>query len=189
MRNEFDFLRDVIDRLEQVGVRYLLTGSMAANCWGTPRTTHDLDFLLDLRHGDVDRFVDAFDGMFVQRESIRAAFRPPHQFNVVDGQSELKADFWLLAADPFDLIRFSRGRSLSIANQTLRVSAPEDVILSKLCWYRRHPAEQQLVDVAGVYAVQSTALDLDYIERWSEKLGVKELWDNVRSGQIRPKST
>lgn len=189
MRSELDFLKDVVERLERAGISYLLTGSMAANCWGTPRTTHDLDFLIDIRFGDVDRFVMAFDGMFVQPDSIRAAFRPPFQFNVVDSQSELKADFWIFVADPFDEIRFTRARTISFGGRTLRVSAPEDVILSKLSWYRRHSSDQQLRDVAGIYAVQGSALDLPYIERWSDRLGVRDLWNSVLSGQFPPKST
>ncbi len=45
MRSEREFLVDVLERLNQSGVPYLLTGSLASNYWGTPRTTHDLDFV------------------------------------------------------------------------------------------------------------------------------------------------
>ena len=33
------------NRLNRIGVSYYLTGSMASNYWGIPRTTHDLDFV------------------------------------------------------------------------------------------------------------------------------------------------
>mgnify|MGYP005678367309 CR=1 FL=1 len=95
MRTEQEFLADVLTRLNETGIDYMLTGSMASNYWGTPRTTHDLDFVVLLKPGQVGPFTDAFTpGFFVQRESVQSAFRPPGQFNVLDEQSALKADFW-----------------------------------------------------------------------------------------------
>jgi hypothetical protein len=73
MRSEQEFLVDVLQRLNTTGVDYMLTGSMASNIWGTPRTTHDLDFVVLLKPDQVDRFAAAFEtGCFIQRESVRA---------------------------------------------------------------------------------------------------------------------
>ena len=78
---------DVLARLNAAGVDYMLTGSMASNYWGIPRTTHDLDFVLALKPDQVDRLIAAFyPGFFIQPESVRSAFRPPFQFNVLDEQ-------------------------------------------------------------------------------------------------------
>ena len=41
---EQELLVDCLGRLNRVGITYYLTGSMASNYWGIPRTTHDLDF-------------------------------------------------------------------------------------------------------------------------------------------------
>jgi hypothetical protein len=43
---EQELLVDCLQRLNGVGVAYMLTGSMASNYWGIPRTTHDLDFVI-----------------------------------------------------------------------------------------------------------------------------------------------
>ena len=45
---EQELLVDCLVRLNRVGVKYMLTGSMASNAWGIPRTTHDLDFVIQL---------------------------------------------------------------------------------------------------------------------------------------------
>ncbi|MGD0412195.1 MAG: hypothetical protein ABSC18_10875 [Verrucomicrobiota bacterium] len=45
--NERELLVDCLRRLNRTGVAYYLTGSMASNYWGVPRTTHDLDLLLE----------------------------------------------------------------------------------------------------------------------------------------------
>lgn len=75
MRSERDLLVDVLKRIDKVGIDYMLTGSMASNYWRTPRTTHDLDFVLLLRPEQVDPMVDVFEPeFFVQRESVRSVF-------------------------------------------------------------------------------------------------------------------
>jgi hypothetical protein len=38
--NERELLIDCLRRLNRAGVTYYLTGSMASNYWGIPRTTH-----------------------------------------------------------------------------------------------------------------------------------------------------
>ncbi len=84
MRSEAEFLCDMLGRLNTAEVAYMLTGSMASNYWGIPRTTHDLDFVLALVPEEVDRLIRAFEGpFFFQPTSIRAAFRPPRQFNLL----------------------------------------------------------------------------------------------------------
>ncbi len=91
MRTERELLVDCLDRLNRLDVPYMLDGSMASNYWGIPPTTHDLDFVVALRRTDVDPFAAAFgEGFFLQIESIRSAFSPPHQFNLLDDQSALK---------------------------------------------------------------------------------------------------
>ena len=43
---------------------YYLTGSMAGNYWGIPRTTHDLDFVVEMPASAVARIVEEFSGDF-----------------------------------------------------------------------------------------------------------------------------
>jgi len=49
MRPPSEFLIDLLGRLNTAGVDYMLTGSMASNYWGIPRTTHALALVLQLR--------------------------------------------------------------------------------------------------------------------------------------------
>ena len=83
--NERDLLVDCLHRLNRCGVTYYLTGSMASNYWGIPRTTHDLDFVVQLPVSSVSRIVREFGGDFyIEESAVRAAFQPPHQFNAID---------------------------------------------------------------------------------------------------------
>lgn len=190
MRSESQFLIDVLDRLGAAGVEYMLTGSMASNYWGIPRTTHDLDFVLVLNPEQTQRFVAVFEsGFFIQPDSVYSAFQPPFQFNVLDEQSALKADFWLLRDDAFEQTAFRRRTPLALFGVSAWIATAEDVILHKLYWNKLTPSQRQLGDAAGVYAVQGSSLDGDYLRHWAAYLAVQDELADLLAGRIKPKST
>ena len=55
--DELDVLHDVTARLEEVGIPYMLTGSMAMNYYAEPRMTRDIDLVVDLEQSEVPRLV------------------------------------------------------------------------------------------------------------------------------------
>jgi predicted nucleotidyltransferase len=67
------------------------------------------------------------------------------------------------------------------------VSSPEDVILSKLLWYRAAPGlDRQFRDVIEVYEIQEPYLDQAYLDRWASALGLADLLERVRQEAVRP---
>ena len=190
MRSQAEFLTDLLTRLNQAGLEYMLTGSMASNYWGIPRTTHDADVVLALEREQVDRVIEAFQsGFFIQPESVRSAFRPPSHFNVLDELSAMKADFWLLQNTPFEQTAFSRRVPVRLFDISAWIATPEDVILHKLYWNRLTPSDRQLEDAAGVYAVQGDRLDCAYIHHWAAYLNVQQEWEQIITGTRRPKDS
>ncbi|MDQ6632383.1 MAG: hypothetical protein M3Y82_11630 [Verrucomicrobiota bacterium] len=187
---EQELLKDCLRRLNAAEVAYMVTGSMASNYWGIPRTTHDLDFVIQLPPSAIPALVTAFSGeFFIQEESIRAAYRPPHQFNAIDTRSELKVDFWLLKNIPFEREMFSRRRKITVFGETAWMATAEDVILHKLYWNQITPSERQLKDSAGVFAIQREMLDLNYLHHWAKEMDVSETLEQLLAGKIRPKTT
>src|SRR6266699_3193443 len=106
---EQELLVDCLERLNRIQITYYLTGSMASNYWGIPRTTHDLDFSIQLPPSAVAQLVAAFaEDFFIDEPAVRAAYNPPYQFNAIDERSGLKVDFWLPAKIPFEREMFKR---------------------------------------------------------------------------------
>jgi hypothetical protein len=168
----------------------MLTGSMASNYWGVPRTTHDLDFVVQLHEAFVAPLVAAFAGdYFIQEASVRSALQPPYQFNALDQRSALKIDFWVLRDDPFELSMFSRRRQVTLFGTAAAVAAPEDVLLHKLLWNRLTPSERQLHDAAGIWALQRDQLDTAYLKQWAAALQLEDALQRIERGEIRPKAT
>ena len=188
--NEHDLLVDCLRRLNRTGVTYYLTGSMASNYWGIPRSTHDLDFVVQLPSAGVAEIVREFSSHFYLDEAaIRAAFAPPHQFNAVDTRSALKVDFWLAQPEGFDEEMLRRRLAITLFREPAWIATAEDVILHKLVWNRISPSDRQLGDAAGIVAVQADALDVTYLRRWAHDLNVTDDLDRLLRGEIKPKTT
>ena len=188
--NELALLADCLKRLNALPVEYYVTGSMASNFWGIPRTTHDLDFVIRIERSAIRPLVDAFAADFyIDPDAVQAAFLPPYQFNAIDTRSALKVDFWLPTPAAFDQEMLRRRIQQSIAGIPAWIATAEDVILHKLIWNRITPSDRQMRDAAGVWVVQEKRLDRAYLARWANELGVSDDLQKIITGQVRPKST
>lgn len=187
---ERELLIDCLRRLNGAGLSYMLTGSMASNYWGIPRTTHDLDFVIQMPPSAVQKIVEAFRGdFFLDEAAVRAAFQPPHQFNAIDLRSALKVDFWLLQPTLFEQEMFARRKQVKLFGEPAWIGTAEDVLLHKLYWNQITPSERHLSDAAGIAVVQKGALDENYLRRWAAELKVAQKLEEVLSGKIKPKQT
>lgn len=60
-------------------------------------------------------------------------------------------------------------------------SSAEDIILSKLEWYRMggEDSARQWRDILGVLKIRSGELDLDYLRKWAKELEVSDLLERA----------
>lgn len=60
--------------------------------------------------------------------------------------------------------------------------APEDIILYKLDYFRQSEGVSQKhpIDIVKILAVLGNKLDLNYLNEWADKLGVKAIWQALR---------
>ena len=179
-----ELLKRVVRTLDELGIDYMITGSIASSLQGEPRSTHDIDFVVAMRPHDVDRLVDAFPGpdFYVDATAARDAIAHESMFNLIDVREGDKVDFWILTEEPFDRTRFSRKYSEKAIGERLSVSAPEDTILMKLRWATQMGGSQkQFTDALRVYEVQYQDLDLGYMNRWAADLGLQDLWSRLQN--------
>jgi hypothetical protein len=182
--SQTDLLTGAVRALDEAGVAYLLSGSLASSLQGEPRATHDIDLVIDVDMSVVDALARAFgtDSYFFDDAAARDALGQRRMFNLIDTRSGDKIDFWPLTDDPFDARRFSRRVAVHAFGIDLMVSSPEDTILQKLRWAAAcGGSERQVNDAAGVYEVNSGALDETYLDSWAGALGVVDLLAEVRA--------
>jgi hypothetical protein len=171
--------------LKSLRIPAMLTGSVASGLQGQPRSTHDIDIVVEISEAQVGPLVAAFPPprYYLDEHAIRQALASGEHFNLLDTQTGDKVDFWLLTDDPFDVERFARRQSVGYHGATLEISTPEDTILKKLDWARQlGVSEKQLADVRAVAQFQRGRLDETYLDRWAARLGVTDLWRQVRGG-------
>ncbi|MFQ5456737.1 MAG: nucleotidyltransferase domain-containing protein [Nitrospirota bacterium] len=55
-----ELLKRVIQTLEDTGIQYMITGSIASSLQGEPRSTHDIDLVIAIEKRAADKLADAF---------------------------------------------------------------------------------------------------------------------------------
>lgn len=178
-----ELLTRVVDLLDRLDVPYMVTGSLAAAYHGAPRSTQDVDLVVEIEREQIEPFVDAVrrEGWYVSEESARAAVRDFGQFNVIEAETGWKVDFIVRKDRAFSREEFGRRRKVEALGGTVYMVTPEDLIIAKLEWARLGESERQLRDVRGILAVQGAELDRTYVDHWTEQLGVAETWRSIRS--------
>src|SRR5439155_14796795 len=88
---------------------------------------------------------------YADAQWMQAAAAEHTVFNVIDPATGLKVDFWPVTGDEYALVQFERRRQTELFGRLVWMLAPEDVILSKLLWYRASESDQQLRDCVGIW--------------------------------------
>lgn len=177
----FEVLKAIISTLDKLEIPYMLAGSFASGAHGTPRTTMDADLIVELKPSQVERLVAAFQGDFyIDPGSAEQAVRAKRSFSIIHLTTFFKADLFVLGESAFAREEFSRRAPYSLAeaeSERIYLATPEDTILSKLAWFRqgREVSENQWRDVLGIIRVQGRRLNLPYLHRWANELGLSSL--------------
>jgi hypothetical protein len=173
-------LKDVTSRLDRAGVRYMISGSMALNYYAMPRMTRDIDLVVEMTIQDLERVSREFSGVYyMAEESMRTAVAERGVFNLIHLEALIKIDFVVRKEGEFRTTEFSRRREAEIGGAKMFIVAPEDLLLSKLAWSRGGESEVQMNDARNLVA-SLDSIDWGYVSVWAEKLGLKDLIQEVR---------
>ncbi len=178
-------LRPVVKLLEVLGVEYFIGGSVASGVYGVARTTLDVDVVANLTAAHVAQLVQTLSNdYYVSENMAREAVAKQSCFNVIHLATSYKVDLFVSANNDYDRQAMSRRALVRIGSGdgliTL-VASLEDMILSKLRWYRlgNEVSERQWNDVIQMMKIQKSRLDIVYLRQWSGDLNVNDLLDRA----------
>src|SRR5208283_5399667 len=137
--------------LNQIGARYIVSGSVASILYGEPRLTDDIDFVIFLRDTDTIRLQEMF---------------PAPEFYIA-GRDELNA--WA----------FRNARKMEYRGEPIVIAPPEYVIVRKLEYFREGRSEKHLRDIRAMLAVSGEQLDRAALADWVQRQGVDSEWRQV----------
>ena len=170
-----EFLLAVVDRLNVVGIPYMITGSYACTIYGEPRTTNDVDIVVDPSVDQIRGFAEQFDenDYYVNTKTAVDAVNRHSMFNVIDSHAGWKADLIVKRNKPYSQRAFERRVATPMHGTDLFVIAPEDSVLSKLEWAEKGGSERQIKDIQGILFAQQSRLDYEYLKKWAIELQVE----------------
>lgn len=179
-------LEPIIDAFKKLGVSYYIGGSVASSVYGTARATIDVDLVADVKSQHVKALVKLLESeYFIDEEMIAEAIHRRTTFNLIHLEAMLKIDVFVVKDDPYSREAFQRKKkdTLDVQQEAHQFyfASPEDVILSKLKWFRMggDVSEQQWRDVLGVLKVQGDLLDMGYLRNWATALKLIDLLEQA----------
>lgn len=177
---EIEILKLVTIKLEELAIPYMLSGSVASSFYAQPRMTRDVDIVIELAAEQISQVLEAFSkDFYIDEDDVAQAVQLKGMFNIIHYQAVVKIDFIIRKDSPYRQLEFERRVKKQIADFTLWVVSPEDLIISKLYWARDSRSELQLSDVGSIIKHQREKLNLEYIDYWVEELGVGQLWREI----------
>ena len=177
-------------RIEELGLRYLVTGATATIFYGEPRFTNDIDVVVDLPGQRIGEFCRRFppEESYLSEEAGQQAVPHKGQFSIIHPDSGLKVDVIMPEASPFNAARFARMRRVHAAeNFDACFASPEDAIIKKMDYYQQGGSEKHLRDIAGVLKTSREEIDMAYITRWAAEMGLGDLWKTIQEQTSRDK--
>ena len=155
----------VIRALQDAGIPFLVVGSFSSNQYGIPRSTKDIDLVVQAPPGQLRDLAGVLGSDFIPEKQFRFETNTGtlcQEFSATG--SPMRVEVFSLSDDAHDQARFGRRIERAMFGTVVPFPSPEDVIVWKLRWAR----PKDLEDVRGVILVQQQEgnLDWDYIRSW-----------------------
>lgn len=163
---------------DELGIRYVVGGSVASGVLGEPRSTYDLDMMLELSESSGRMLVKALaTDYYIDESSVIDAVRRESSFNVIHQATATKVDLFIRENAAFARLQMERAISLEIEpGKLVRFYSPEDLVIRKLMWFQAGAgiSDRQWRDVVGLLKTNPSA-DLEYLTRAARERGVDAL--------------
>lgn len=177
-----ELLRWVVTALERSGTPYMLTGSTAAAWHGAPRTTLDVDFVIDPDPAQLANLTRLLErpGVYLSLNAAQEALAHAGMFNVVDTTTGFKADLIVRKSRPFSRVEFDRRVRAGLGGVEVWMVRLEDLIVSKLEWAKPGNSRRQLEDAGTLLRVAGASLDDEHLRHWAADLGLQPEYQAAR---------
>lgn len=165
--------------LEAAGLRYLIGGSVASSLLGEPRSTLDLDLMIERDLQKVGKLVRMLsETCYIDTTAALAAAEHGRSFNAIHLPSSMKVDFFVAEDAPFAAEALSHRRRVNVPGVgELYFYALEDLIVRKLSWFRLggESSDRQWRDVVSLLRINAGDIDLSRLQRLSSEVGIADL--------------
>ena len=154
----------------------MLTGAFASAHFGLPRSTQDIDFVIEANTEQLRTFVQGLRGdeYYADLDAALEAQSRESLFYVIDVTTGWKIDLIFRKSRAFSREEFRRRQAVNLQGLKLFVASAEDVIVAKLEWAKLSKSTRQIEDVSSILRLRWDQLGKRYLERWIAELGLTE---------------
>ena len=172
MEDFSEVLRMVCSYLNENNIIYVVVGGVAVMYHGVPRTTVDIDFILQLEDAKISPFAEFLNsrGFLASASDIRAAFKEGSHSTSFFKDTLLRLDIQGINSN-FDRMTIERAMMVDLVGTLIRIGTAEDTLVNKILFQ----GEQDLRDAIGILKRNPEKLDFDYIESTCKMLGIENL--------------
>lgn len=175
----------VASALDRTGLRYVVGGSLASSVSGEPRSTLDVDVMVEMTEHDVPALLaNLGDDFHRDPQGFTRAIRSYSSVQIFHLPTATKVDLFVMGATAVEPEQMERRIRIDVPDRPgrqLYIYTAEDILLQKLRWYRlgREVSDRQWRDVLAIIAVQRDALDQTYLRRAASQLGLSGLLERA----------
>ncbi len=181
--NPEKLLLKVVSILDSLKINYFITGGYAVSVWGRPRSTADIDIVVELIEPSVNLLLRALRKIskagYIDEDVAREAVRKREEFNFIEPETGLKVDFWVVKDNKIAVLEFRRKIAKKISSQKIYFISPEDLILNKFEWYQQTNSSRHIEDIESILKISGRRLDLEYLKRRVKHLDGSEILNKL----------
>ena len=162
-----DFVKVVLNALNESGVDYTIIGGLAAIFYGRPRTSLDVDIIISVKPenlADFHKFLRG-KGFEVEYKDMLTSFKEKSHVSIFLSKYPFRVDLKGVY-DSLDRASMENRRKAKIFGLEAWIESPEDLVVAKICY----GSQTDMEDVVAVLKRQK--LDMGYLEKRSKEEGI-----------------
>ncbi len=173
----YEVISIIATALNEAGIEYAITGSVASGVHGEPTATQDVDIIVRMTEAQARVLARALPSRFYRNEdSLAQASRTGGLANVVDLDTAFKVDLSVVPLTPFHRSVFERRQGIlfEAGGERIDVVSPEDIMLMKLLWRKDTQSTKQWHNALGVARAKGARMDWKYLFEQARALDIEE---------------
>lgn len=172
--------------LNDIGIRYVVTGSIASILYGEPRLTYDIDLIVEIHDQKLTQFMHAFPTIdfYIPPEDIIKIENNREErgrINLIHHKTGFKADIYFVGQDNLCIWAIDNALTLKYHDVPMKIAPPEYVILRKLEYYREGQIQKHLLDIRNIIKHSGDKINLRWLDTNIRNLSLENEWKAVKS--------
>lgn len=173
--------------MNSLKIDYVIVGGFAAILKGNPRTTTDIDIIIQIKESEMDPLMDAFEkqDFDVIRDQVTQAFKLGYNASIFDKKSILMIDI-KKAKNSDELEVLKQAKTEIICNIKIKIASIEQILYGKILYLgdTSNLTDEEMLDLTDVKDFinvfkRSEKINLVWLEKKSIDKGLESTYKRL----------